>query len=66
MLRMDKVKEGSAFAGIPAIAVSIPLQSKLETVVHSMCITFMVPLQVGINSATVAVIKHVNIPISKK
>ena len=62
MLRMDKVKDGSAFAGAPNV-VPFPLPSKLRTVVHSMCITFMVPLKVALISATVAVIKHVDIPI---
>ena len=45
VLRMDKVREGSAFAGT-SIVVSFPLLSKLGTVVHSMCITFVVPLQI--------------------
>ena len=69
MLRMDKVRERSAFAGKPTHVVSIPLPSKLGTVVRSMCITFMVPpqvVQVGLHSATVAVIKHMNIPILQK
>ena len=43
MLRMDKVREGSAFADT-TIVVSFLLPSKLGTVVHSMCITLMVPL----------------------
>ena len=66
MLRMDKVREGSAFSGKPAIVVPFSLQSKLGTVVRSMCITFMIPLQIELNSATVAVIKHMNIPILRK
>ena len=41
--RMEKVREGSAFAGT-TIVVSFPLPSKLGTVAHSMCITLMVPL----------------------
>ena len=65
VLRMDKVREGSAFAGT-AIVVSFPLPSKLGTVVYSMCITFMVSLQKELDSATVAVIKHVDIPILRK
>ena len=63
MLRMDKVRERSAFAGILHVVVSFPLPPKLGTVVHSMCITFMVPLEITLNSATVAVIKLMNIPI---
>ena len=45
---------------------SFPLPSKLGTVARSMCITLMVSLKESLNSATVAVIKHVNIPILRK
>ena len=63
MLRMDKVRERSAFAGILHVIVSFQLPSKLGTVVHSMCITFMVTLEITLNSVTVAVIELTNIPI---
>ena len=44
VLLMDKVKESSAFAAGTANVVVLPLPSKLGTVVHSMCTTFIVPL----------------------
>ena len=65
MLRMDKVIERSAFAGTTNV-VSIPLPSQSGNVLHSMCITFMVSVQVTGNCVTAVVIKRMNIPILRK
>ena len=58
VLRMVKVLERFAFAGLPIALVSCPLLSELGTVLHFMFITFMVSLIDPLDFATVVVISN--------